>query len=65
MTTEEVKALLVKLGVKAEEATEEIASRLEAYKEELDTETRRSVRKCWLCVTVLGFVAGIGTGSLI
>lgn len=65
MTKEEVKSFLDGLGVKVSEITDDVIAKVENAKAQLDAETRRKVRAFWVCVTVLGFVAGIGIGSLI
>lgn len=65
MTKEEVQAFLQDLGVKAVKVTDDIVEKVENAKAQLDTETRRKVRTVWICVTVIGFVAGVGIGVLI
>lgn len=65
MTKEEVQAFLQDLGVKAVKVTDDIVEKVENAKAQLDTETRRKVRTFWICVAVIGFVAGVGIGVLI
>lgn len=65
MTKEEVQAFLQDLGVKAVKVTDDIVEKVENAKAQFDTETRRKVRTFWICVTVIGFVAGVGIGVLI
>lgn len=65
MTKEEVKSFLDGLGVKVSEITDDVIAKVENAKAQLDTETRRKVRTVWICVTVIGFVAGVGIGVLI
>lgn len=64
MTKEEAKAFLDKIGVKVEELTDELVAKVEAYKATLDTDTRRTVRKFWIVVSVLAFALGVGVGYL-
>ena len=64
MTKEEAKQLLEKLGVKVEELTDELVAKVEAYKAKLDTDTRRTVRKFWVVVSIAAFVLGVGVGYL-
>ncbi len=59
MTKEEVKEWLDKIGVKAEEVTDEIIAKVEAQKALLDTETRRKTRLFWGPV---GFLVGAVAG---
>ena len=65
MTKEEAKELLDKLGVKVSEISDEVLERVEAYKAELDTETRRKVRGVWMVITGVGIVVGIGIGLML
>lgn len=66
MTRDEVKAMLQDLGMKAEEITDEIiekvTDKIETEKEKLDTETRRTVRKVWIVISVVALFVGIGIG---
>mgnify|MGYP000857237762 FL=1 len=64
MTKEEAKQILEKLGVKVEELTDELVAKVEAYKATLDTDTRRTVRKFWVVVSIAAFVLGVGVGYL-
>lgn len=64
MTKEEAKQILEKLGVKVEELTDELMAKVEAYKATLDTDTRRTVRKFWVVVSIAAFVLGVGVGYL-
>lgn len=65
MTKEEAKELLEKLGVKVAEISDDVLEKVEAYKSELDTETRRKVRSVWMVITGVGIVVGIGIGLLL
>ena len=65
MTKEEAKELLDKLGVKVSEISDDVLERVEAYKSELDTETRRKVRSFWVVITGVGIVVGIGIGLML
>lgn len=62
MTKGEVKEWLDKLGVKAEEVTDDLIAKVEAQKALLDAETRRKVRAFWIGVTAVGIVLGIAAG---
>lgn len=64
MTKEEAKQILEKLGVKVEELTDELVAKVEAYKATLDTDTRRTVRKFWVVVSIAAFALGVGVGYL-
>ena len=65
MTKEEAKELLDKLGVKVSEISDAVLEKVEAYKSELDTETRRKVRSFWVVITGVGIVVGIGIGLML
>ena len=65
MTKEEAKELLEKLGVKVAEISDDVLEKVEAYKSELDTETRRKVRSFWVVITGVGIVVGIGIGLML
>ncbi|MDO4937900.1 MAG: hypothetical protein Q4E62_08290 [Sutterellaceae bacterium] len=52
-------------GIKANELTDELKTKIEAEKAKLDTETRRKVRKFWIGVSVVAFCLGIGAGYLL
>lgn len=56
MTKEELKTALKDFGSKGKQVADEIYEKLEAEKEELDTDTRRKVRAFWLPV---GFILGV------
>lgn len=60
MTKGEVKEWLDKLGVKVEEVTDDLITKVEAQKALLDTKTRRECRVFWGCVTgVMTLVGGV------
>lgn len=65
MTKEEAKAFLDKIGVKADEITDDIAAEVAEWKAGLDTETRRTVRPYWITISVITFVLGCGVGNLL
>lgn len=56
MTKEELKTALKDFGSKGKQVADEIYEKLEAEKEELDTDTRRKVRAFWLPV---GFILAV------
>lgn len=63
MTQEKGKEIIEKLGLKVGEISDDFAEKVASYKEELDTETRREVRKRWIIIAgicaVVGFFAGL------
>lgn len=61
---EKVKEIVETIGLKAEEINDEIVEKVEAYKANLDTETRRELRKVWGAISVLCFVLGYLMGWL-
>ena len=65
MTKEEAKKLLDKLGVRVSEVTDEIVANVQAYKDELDAETRRKTRLFWGIVAVVCSVASFCAGYYI
>lgn len=66
MTRDEVKAMLNEIGIEvselADEAIEKIQEKVDIEKEQLDTKTRREVRKFWIVVSVVSFFIGAGAG---
>lgn len=62
MTKEEAKAFLDKIGVKADEITDDIAAEVAEWKSGLDAETRRAVRPYWIAMVAIAFVLGCGVG---
>ena len=68
MTRDEVKSMLTGIGIKVEElgdrAIEKIQEKVDIEKEQLDTKTRREVRKFWIVVCVVSFFIGAGAGRL-
>lgn len=68
MTRDEVKAMLNEIGIEvselADEAIEKIQEKVDIEKEQLDTKTRREVRKFWIVVSVVSFLIGAGAGRL-
>lgn len=65
MTKEEAKKLLEKLGVHVSEVTDEIVAKVEAYKAELDTETRRKTRLFWAIVAAACSAVSFGVGYML
>ena len=65
MTKEEAKKLLDKLGVRVSEVTDEIVANVQAYKDELDGETRRKTRLFWGIVAVVCSVVSFCAGYYI
>lgn len=60
-----VKEVVEKIGLKAEEVTDEIIEKVSAYKAEMDTQTRRQMRVFWGSVSALCLVAGYFLGRWI
>ena len=65
MAKEEAKKLLEKLGVHVVEVTDEIVVKVEAYKAELDTETRRKTRLFWAVVAAVCSAVSFGIGYML
>ena len=64
MTLDDLKEALSGLGDKAEEKAKELYEKIQRKKTELDTETRREVRKAWAFISVVTFLVGVGVGHL-
>lgn len=64
MTKEELKTLIEELKQKGEDISEELYTKLEQAKEQMDTETRRKVRIFWsiACAVCLAIGYMIGSG---
>lgn len=60
MTKEELKNALKDFGSKGKEIAEDLYEKIETEKEELDTQTRREVRKFWIFVSAACLVIGYG-----
>ena len=65
MTKEEAKKLLDKLGVRVSEVTDEIVANVQAYKDELDAETRRKTRLFWAIVAAVCSAVSFGVGYML
>lgn len=59
MTLDELRKSLADLGDKADAKAAEIYKQMQAEKETLDTDTRRQVRKFWICACVVSFFVGL------
>lgn len=59
-----VKEIVEKIGLKAEEINDEIVEKVDAFKANLDTETRRELRKVWGVIAAICFVLGYLIGWL-
>ena len=59
MTLDELRKSLSDLGDKADAKAAEIYKQMQAEKENLDTETRRKVRKFWIGACVVSFCIGL------
>lgn len=66
MTKEEILQALENasstVGILSDDAKEAIANFIEDKKAELDTETRREVRKFWIAISVVTFLLGVAIG---
>lgn len=65
MTKDEAKELLVKLGMKVDEVSDELEAKITEWKSGLDAETRRAVRPYWITISVITFVLGCGVGNFL
>lgn len=65
MTKEEVQAFLEKLGVRVSEITDEVVAEVEAWKESVDTETRRKMRVVCVVCGIVCFALGMGVSALL
>lgn len=69
MNMDELKKQLAALGVKADDLTEDVKEKLQAWlddqKAQLDTETRRKVRAFWAGVACVALVVGYAVGFCI
>lgn len=69
MTKQEVidwlKEMGIKVSDKADEITDEIVEKVEKWKSQFDTETRRTVRKYWIIISTVTFLLGLGLGLLL
>lgn len=65
MTLDELKQALSDLGDKADAKATEIYKEMRAEKENLDTETRREVRKFWIGACVVSFFVGLTFGIIL
>lgn len=65
MTKQELESLLKDFGSKGKEIATKVYDTIEEEKEKLDTETRRKVRKFWICVSIVTFVVGSAVGYVL
>ena len=64
MTKQELETLLKDFGAKGKQIAADIADKIDAEKEQLDTDTRRKVRSFWIAVSVITFAAGAVLGHM-
>lgn len=62
MSKTDIKEIVDKLGVRADQLADDIEERIDEWKDSLDAETRRAVRPYWICITAISFVLGCGVG---
>ena len=60
-----VKDIAEKLGLRAEELTDEMLDKVETFKDSLDKEMRRQCRLYWSVISAVCLVVGIAVGWLI
>ena len=65
MNKTELRSWLYNLGVKATTITDEGAEKIQEWKDSLNTDTRRVVRKYWMGISVIAFLVGIFIGTYI
>lgn len=64
MSKTDIKEIVDKLGVRADQLADDIVERVDEWKAGLDAETRRAVRPYWLAITAVAFVLGCGVWHL-
>ena len=52
MSKTDIKEIVDKLGVRADQLADDIEERIDEWKDSLDAETRRAVRPYWICITM-------------
>lgn len=65
MDKTELRSWLYNLGIKATTITDEGAEKIQEWKDSLDTDTRREVRKYWAGISVIALLVGIFIGTFI
>lgn len=65
MNKTELRSWLYNLGIKATTITDEGAKKIQEWKDSLDTDTYRKVRKCWIGISVISLLFGIFIGTFI
>lgn len=65
MDKTELRSWLYNLGIKATTITDEGAEKIQEWKDSLDTDTRREVRKYWVGISVIALLVGIFIGTFI
>ena len=65
MTKDEVKQLLERLGVQAAGGADEVVAEVEAWKESVDTKTRRKMRVVCVVCGIVCFALGMGVSALL
>ena len=62
MTKQELQTLLKDFGAKGKQVADELYTKLEDEKAQLDTDTRRTVRVFWVFVSAIALGAGVALG---
>ena len=65
MDKTDIKEIVDRLGVRADQLADDIVERVDEWKAGLDAETRRAVRPYWITVSAVAFVLGCGLGYLL
>lgn len=65
MNKTELRSWLYNLGIKATTITDEGAEKIQEWKDSLNTDTRRVVRKYWMGISIIAFLVGIFIGIYI
>ena len=65
MNKTELRAWLYDLGIKVTTLTDEGAQKIQEWKDSLNTDTRREVRKYWMIISGVAFVVGLLIGWII
>lgn len=65
MDKTELRSWLYNLGIKVTTLTDEGAQKIQEWKDSLDTDTRREVRKYWMIISGITFLVGLFIGWII
>lgn len=65
MDKTELRSWLYNLGIKVTTLTDEGAQKIQEWKDSLNTDTRREVRKYWMIISGITFLVGLFIGWMI